>query len=177
MLFRNGGHLIDTICWFAGAEPEWVVGILDEEHRNHPPRYTGDGGRDPALDPGGNGLVSFQNGVRAFVNCSKGISGGGVELEVFCERGHLRVDDVSAEIVRVPEGGSSHERMRVAVPAIVTSLGETPAAIAELVACIEERRQPRYTAREARLAPAIILAMLQSNAAGHVPVQFPVEDV
>jgi predicted dehydrogenase len=126
MLFRNGGHLIDTICWFAGSEPESVVGILDEEHRHHPPRYAGDGGRDPALDPGGTGLVYFRNGVRAFVNCSKGIEGGGVELEVFCARGHLRVDDVSAEIVSVPQGGSSHDRTRTAVPALVTSLGETP---------------------------------------------------
>jgi predicted dehydrogenase len=193
MLFRNGGHLIDTVNWFVGAgsqagdsqggggaarnEPEWVVGILDEEHRDHPPRYAGDGGRNPALDPGGNGLVHYRNGVRAFINCSKGIVGGGVELEVFCERGHLRVDDIAASIVRVPEGASSHNRSWEPVPAVVTSLGETPAAIAELIACIEEGRPPRYTAREARLAPAIILAMLQSNAAGHTPVHFPVQDV
>lgn len=181
MLFRNGGHLVDTVNWFAGtsegATPEWVVGILDEEHRDHAPRYTGDGGRNPALDPGGNALVHYTNGVRAFINCSKGITGGGVELEVFCEHGHLRVDDVAAVIVRVPPGGSSHDRAWESVPAVVTSLGETPAAIAELIACIEEKRQPRYPAREARLAPAIILAMLQSNAGGHAPVHFPVKDV
>jgi predicted dehydrogenase len=177
MLFRNGGHLVDTITWFAGSEPEWVVGILDEEHRAHPPRYNGDGGKNPATDPGGNGLVYYKNGVRAFVNCSKGITGGGVELEVFCERGHLRVDDVSAEIVAVPEGGSSHDRMRRAVPSVVTSLGETPAALAELIACIEEQRQPRYTAREASIAPAIILAILQSNANASQPVRFPVKDM
>jgi predicted dehydrogenase len=177
MLFRNGGHLIDTICWFAGGEPVWVAGMLDEEHRAHPPRYAGDGGKDPALDPGGTGLVAFDNGVRAFVNCSKGITGGGVELEVFCARGHLRVNDVSAEIIAVPEGGSSHDRMSRPVPPVVTSLGETPAAIAEIIAAIEEGRQPRYTALEARWAPAVILAMLQSNAAGHQPVYFPVKDV
>jgi len=177
MLFRNGGHLIDTINWFAGGEPDWVVGILDEEHRDHAPHYTGDGGRDPKLDPGGTGLVSYKNSVRAFINCSKRMTGGGVELEVFCENGHLRVDDISASIVRVPPGGSSHNRSWEFVPAVVTSLGETPAAIAELIACIEEKRQPRYTAREARFAPAMILAMLQSNASGHAPVHFPVKDV
>lgn len=181
MLFRNGGHLIDTINWFAGttegATPEWVVGILDEEHRGHAPRYTGDGGKDPALDPGGTGLVHYTNGTRAFVNCSKGVTGGGVELEVFCERGHLRVDDIAAEIGRVPAGGSSHNRAWEPVPAAVTSLGETPAAFAELIAAHEEKRQPRYTAREASLAPAVILAMLQSNANGHAPVRFPLKDV
>jgi predicted dehydrogenase len=176
MLFRNGGHLVDTINWFAGGEPDWVVGILDPEHKDHPPRYAGDGGKDPRTDPGGTGLVRYQNDVRAFVNCSKGITGGGVELEVFCERGHLRVDDVSAAVVRVPPGGSSHDRSWEAVPSVVTSLGETPAALAELIACVEEGRAPRYTAREASFAPAVILAMLQSNAGGHAPVRFPVRD-
>jgi predicted dehydrogenase len=210
MLFRNGGHLIDTINWFAGAagrgqagaagqgqpgggdqgqasgagqggtatgEPDWVVGVLDAAHTDHAPRYTGDGGRDPALDPGGNALVYYKNGVRAFVNCSKGITGGGVELEVFCENGHLRADDVSGEIIVVPPGRSSHGRARTPVKPPVTSLGDTPAAIAELIASIEEGRTPRYTAQEARWAPAIILAMLQSNANGHAPVRFPIQDV
>ena len=181
MLFRNGGHLIDTINWFAGtaegATPEWVVGILDEEHRAHAPRYTGDGGKNPALDPGGTALVHYTNGTRAFVNCSKNVTGGGVELEVFCENGHLRVDDIAAEIGRVPAGASSHNRAWEPVPAAVTSLGETPAAFAELLAAAREKRQPRYTAREASLAPAVILAMLQSNAAGHAPVRFPIKDV
>ena len=60
---------------------------------------------------------------------------------------------------------------------MVTSLGETPAAIAELISAVEEKRQPRYTAHQARFAPAIILAMLQSNASGHAPVHFPVKDI
>jgi predicted dehydrogenase len=177
MLFRNGGHLVDTVNWFAGAAPDWVVGILDAEHAAHPPRYAGDGGRDPATDPGGSGLVRYENDVRAFINCSKGATGGGVELEVFCERGHLRVDDVSAFIGHVPAGSSSHQRSWAVVPATVTSLGETPSAIAELIACVEEGRAPRYTAQEASLAPAVILGMLQSNASGHAPVRFPIEDV
>jgi predicted dehydrogenase len=173
MLFRNGGHLVDTICWFAGAEPEWVVGVLDAEHRDHPPRYGGQGGRDPALDPGGTGLVHFQNGVRAFINCSKAMAGGGVELDVFCERGHLRVDDASVEIVSDGEYGRSYTPVR----APIASLGETPAAIAELVAAMDERRPVRYTPREAKPTTAILIAMLQSNAAGYVPVRFPVKDI
>jgi predicted dehydrogenase len=176
MLFRNGGHLIDTINWFAGGEPDWVVGILDEEHRDYPPRYAGDGGRDPATDPGGTGLIHYTNDVRAMVNCSKGIVGGGVELEVFCERGHLRVDDADAVIMRDAPARASHGRAWEAVPAVVSSLGETPAALAELIACREEGRAPRYTAREAIFAPAVILALLQSNANGHQPVSFPVVD-
>jgi UDP-N-acetyl-2-amino-2-deoxyglucuronate dehydrogenase len=177
MLFRNGGHLVDTVNWFAGAAPEWVVGILDNEHKDHPPRYAGDGGRNPALDPGGTGLVHYKNDVRAFINCSKGANGGGVELEVFCEKGHLRVDDVSAMIVHVPDSGSSsHDRAWIQVPSVVTSLGETPSAFAELIACIEEKRTPRYTAQEASVAPAVILGMLQSNANGHAPVHFPIQD-
>ena len=29
MLFRNGTHLIDAICYFAAADPEWVVAELE----------------------------------------------------------------------------------------------------------------------------------------------------
>src|SRR5207249_11250258 len=166
----------DTICWFADGAPEWIAGIVYAEHRHHPPRYQGDGGKDPATDPGGSGLIHFQNDVRAFVNCSKGMVGGGVELEVFCERGHLRVDDVALSIVRVPPGGSSHDRSWEAVPPVVTSLGETPAAIAEVIAAVEEQRPPSYTAHEAKRAPAVILAMLQSHANGHQPIYFPIKD-
>ena len=68
MLFRNGGHLVDTVNWFADAAPDWVVGILDPEHKDHPPRYNGDGGKDPRTDPGGTGLVHYQNDVRALIH-------------------------------------------------------------------------------------------------------------
>jgi predicted dehydrogenase len=175
MLFRNGTHLIDTICWFARSEPEWVVGILDEEHQQYGPHYAGDGGRDPALDPGGSGLVHFVNGVRAFINCSKRTAAR-LELDVFCEDGRMRVDDTAAEAWMVPPGSRAQMRMPLAIPHTVRA--DTSAAIAELIEAVERSGGETLSPpRAARTALAIILALLQSQAAGHVPVRFPVRDV
>ena len=63
MLFRNGTHLIDIATFFADGEPVWVSGFLDPGHEAYGPVYAGDGGRDPAFDPGGSELVKFNNGV------------------------------------------------------------------------------------------------------------------
>jgi predicted dehydrogenase len=195
MLFRNGTHLIDTICWFAtaggqgqataggrgqataggqgqaGSDPEWVVGVLDEEHAGYGPRYAGDGGRDPALDPGGSALVHFRNGVRAFVNCSKRARAR-LELHVYCEHGQVRVDDASAE-VWLP-AGRGLGRVPLAVP--LTERADTPAAIAGLIRAIEHGGETLSPAREARNVLAVILAILQSAVAGSAPVRFPVQD-
>jgi predicted dehydrogenase len=73
MLFRNGTHLIDGVCFFAESAPEWVFAELDPGFETYF-AYRGDGGRDPATDPGASGYIHFRNGVRAFVNCSKGQS-------------------------------------------------------------------------------------------------------
>ena len=174
MLFRNGTHLIDAVCWFAEGEPEWVVGVLDEEHQDYGPRYAGDGGRDPALDPGGSGLVQFDNGVRAFINFSKRTAAG-VALHAFAEKGQLRVDDVSAEVITPSEGSGSLSRRTV--PAPVTQNAEIPAYIADLIDAVETGREPISPPREALKALTIILGMLQSQAAGSIPIRAPVTDV
>ena len=96
MLFRNGTHLIDEVCYFAESEPAWVVGDLDDEHRDYPPRYAGDGGRDPATDPGATALIHFQNGVRALINASKQTMGN-FELDLVGETGRLRIGTHVAE--------------------------------------------------------------------------------
>lgn len=173
MLFRNGTHLIDTVCWFAGSDPEWAVGVLDEEHLHYGPRYAGDGGRDPALDPGGSGLVHFANGVRAFINCSKRTVAR-VELQVFAEHGRVRVDDTSGEVWSVPPGARSQSQAPLPMPH--TQRGETPGAIAELIEAVEQKRETISPPREARKTLAIILAMLQSQAAANAPIRFPVTD-
>jgi predicted dehydrogenase len=174
MLFRNGTHLLDTVCWFAGGEPDWVVGVLDEEHSSYGPRYAGDGGRDPALDPGGSALVHFKNGLRAFVNCSKRMHAP-FNVDVFCELGQLRLYDGSGEVwAPSTPGGSQLAGRPLAVP--LTRRAETPAAVADVIHAVEHGGDTLSPAREARKALAIIIAILQSSAAGGAPVRFPVQD-
>ncbi|MAG37000.1 MAG: hypothetical protein CL878_12260 [Dehalococcoidia bacterium] len=175
MLFRNGTHLIDTVCWFANSEPEWVIGQLDAGHENHPPRYAGDGGKDSALDPAGSGLVQFANGVRGFINCHKEMATPN-HVYVFAEHGRLLVDNNTAEAFIV--GENRNDVLRRVLPVPHTQRGDTPAAIAELIEAIEQGGIETISPpQEARKTLGIMLGMLQSNAADSAKVRFPVQDV
>ena len=175
MLFRNGTHLIDTVSWFAGGAPEWVIGVLDEEHPEYGPRYAGDGGRGPDGDPGGSALVQFDNDVRAFINISKRTASD-VEIEVFSERGRLRVNDRSAEVWRAPTDPQSQTFSHSVLPTPMTQRADTPALVADLIEAIEQGRETVSPPRAARRTLSIILAILQSQAAGNAKVRFPVDD-
>ena len=174
MLFRNGTHLIDTICWLAGSDPLWVTGALDPEHAGYGPRYTGDGGGTPALDPGGSGLIQFANGVQAYVTCSKRLSAN-FELDVFCEHGRLRINDNAGEIYPGPAAKRAWPHHPLPVPHAQREM--TVAALTEIVSCIEHGGETSSPPRAARGALAVILAILQSHATGNTPVHFPVKDV
>ena len=46
MLFRNGTHCVDAICYFADSTPEWVSAELEDGFGDYS-EYKGDGGHDP----------------------------------------------------------------------------------------------------------------------------------
>ncbi|MDP6108386.1 MAG: hypothetical protein QGI33_08130, partial [Candidatus Brocadiia bacterium] len=175
MLFRNGSHLIDAIAWFAGGEPEWVVGALDEEHQEYGPRYIGDGGHDEDLDPGGSALVQFDNGVRAFINISKRTAAE-LELDVFAEEGRLRINNQSAEVWEPLPDVLPPVMVSRTLPVPMTQRADTPAAIADIIQAIEQGRDTVSPPRQARKSLEIILGILQSQAAGTTPVRFPIRD-
>ena len=58
MLFRNHSHFLDLLCYFAESEPAWVVAELEPGFEAYGTAYRGDGGRDPATEPGVNAYVS-----------------------------------------------------------------------------------------------------------------------
>lgn len=175
MLFRNGSHMIDAVCWYAQSEPDWVIGVLDEEHGNYGPKYIGDGGKNPDFDPGGSVLVQFKNGVRAFINISKGTSAE-MELDIFTEKGRLRINNQSAEVWHpISEGVPITLTHRtLAVP--MTLRTDTPAAIADLINSIENGTKTCSPPEEARKSLAVILATLQSQSMGNIPIKFPIKD-
>jgi predicted dehydrogenase len=179
MLFRNGTHLIDIATFFADGEPVWVSGFLDPGHEAYGPVYAGDGGRDPAFDPGGSGLVKFDNGVLLSFVVSKQIQGdgGGWELSIDCEHARLRITEPGGlEIITEPETGTGGlSRRRVDLPRYKWTDGT--AAIDELIGMIEGvTTVSQSSPREARKTLAIILALLQSQANGNQPVVAPFTD-
>ena len=71
MLFRNGTHLIDGVCFFANASPVWVIAAHEQGFEDYGPVYDGKGGKDPQYDPGSTIIIEFANGVRGIVNSAK----------------------------------------------------------------------------------------------------------
>lgn len=172
MLFRNGTHLVDTVCFFAESDPRWLVAELDDEHSGYGPRYAGDGGRDPATDPGGSAYVHFENGVRAFVNASKGTSKN-FEIDLIGTEGRIRVGAEVAEWSRpYPDGRLGSGRLTVPQ----TTLSDAGAAITELIGLIERGGTPSSSGADGRRTLSILLGIVQSSADGGARVDFPISD-
>jgi predicted dehydrogenase len=75
MLFRNGTHLVDAVCYLANADPVWVIAAHEQGFEDYGIVYKGEGGKDPMLDPGSTVIVEFANGVRALINSAKNTPG------------------------------------------------------------------------------------------------------
>jgi len=71
MLFRNGTHLVDAVCYFANADPVWVIAAHERGFEDYGIEYKGEGGKDPMLDPGSTVIIEFANGVRGIINSAK----------------------------------------------------------------------------------------------------------
>jgi predicted dehydrogenase len=179
MLFRNGTHLIDAAVMWAESSPAWVTGFLDPGHENYGPFYAGEGGRDPALDPGGSALIRFENGVLASVFCSKSIYADTFSWEVvaYCEHGSLQITEPGGlEVMTMAKDGiDGRPRRSIDVPNYRWTDGT--AAIDELIAMIEGRATgSQASGRDSLRSLEIIFALLQSQANGNTPVTAPFTD-
>jgi predicted dehydrogenase len=172
MLFRLGTHLVDTVNFFVESEPEWVVAALDDGDAAHPPRYAGDGGRDPALDPGCSAIVQYRSGVRAFLNLSKGNVAVG-EWDVIGDKGRLRLGPFVHELwQQLDDGQIVHKPLF----ARVTTRSDLAAAVDELIGLVENGGTGSSTGEDGRRTVSILLGILQSSARGGARVGFPVAD-
>lgn len=170
MLFRNGTHLTDAICFFADGEPEWVSARFDDSFADYGPRYAGDGGHDPGTDPGVCAFILFANGVRAFYSGSQGVATG-FEIEVMGETGRIRLgNSVTAEI-------ETADGVQALSEASATVSGSA-AAIEELIALVEGRGTlPQISGpHDGRRVVELLVASVQSAAKKGAPVTFPLQD-
>lgn len=159
MLFRNGTHLLDTLCWFVGDEPAWLTGGGFEEL----------GLFDP--NPSGTALLGFRNGCRAFIDISKKALGE-FEIDCICEGGRLRVDRDGLHLTRHEEGlGLTYTQLP---PASGDSEGMAN-AMRDLIEAYEEGRPTRSTARDALRALEIITAVIRSHDRGGARIDWPLD--
>jgi len=167
MLFRNGTHLIDGLVYFADSEPEWVFGELDDEFADYY-SYRGDGGRDPAGDPGGSGYVHFKNGVRAFINASKGQMAASF-IEIIGEEGQLTLGGPS---VQLKKGGYSSNSLQI-LPSSNHMRADIPACIHEITEVMKNGGEVSCPGREGKKTVEIIVGMLKSQESGNDRIDLP----
>ena len=171
MLFRNGTHSIDAICFFAGSEPVKVFARLEDGFDDWD-KYRGDGGRLPEKDPGASGFILFRNGVRAFYNGSKDQLARyshqltGPEGQIFF--GH---NDRSATLVTL--GPKSGDFSRRHLQPDQLQVHGMLAGYRELIQVIENGGESGSSGREARKTVQIMVGFLKSNHEGSRLVDVP----
>ncbi|MEM7134000.1 MAG: Gfo/Idh/MocA family oxidoreductase [Chloroflexota bacterium] len=170
MLFRNGTHVVDTICFFANAEPQWVFAEL-EEGFDHFTEYKSDGGHDPATDPAASAYIHFANGVRAYYNGLK-VTMPGSQFELVCDQGRIEVSDQGVTVI---QGTSHYQWARANVPVDDYMQSYQLGAVAELIQVLEVGGTLISPATEARKTLEIMLAMLKSHELGNTRVNLPLD--
>jgi predicted dehydrogenase len=174
MLFRNTTHVVDMLCFLVGSDPKWLVAELDDQWNDYPPSYAGDGGKDPATDPGVSAYIHFQNGVRAFLNCSQ-MPVSYREWDVIGDKGRLRIGYQTAELWRLQEDG---QLAMTPLRPKYTTRADFTAALAELIDLVETGNATGGSSNgeDGRRTLSILLGILQSAAADSTRITFPIQD-
>ena len=172
MLFRNHTHAIDLINFLADSEPVWVWAELERGFEFYGTEYKGDGGNDPATEPGANYYIAYANGVRAYLTGVKDTVGPRDVGQPHrpagaCGRGPRGDPDAFG----VPRGHPDQAR-RHDHPATTAALdGRRDAGCdLDLVTAMDEGRDPASPPEAARTTVAITQAILESQARGNIKV-------
>ena len=174
MLFRNHTHAIDLINFLADANPVWVWAELERGFEEYGTAYAGDGGNDPATEPGANYYIAYDNGVRAYLTGMKDTVGLDTSVSLTGPEARLVVDLEGIRLHSVLPRGHPHETRRHR-----RSSGSSPrwtvagmqAAVLDLITAMDEGRDPASPPEAARQTVAITQAILESQARGNVKVQ------
>ena len=166
ILFRNGTHMIDMVCFLSGSQPAWVFAELDEGYENYWP-YQGDGGKNADLEPGCSGFIHFKNGVRAFYNGTKGMEcRGGFQLAG--TDGWFFINEDYYEL-------KTGDGIQTIVPPGQTYFNAA-ATVRDLIKVMENGGETISSPREARNTLEIMLGFLASQKNGNVRIDFPLDE-
>ena len=173
MLFRNHTHAIDLVDFLAESDPVWVWAELEPGFEDYGTAYAGDGGNDPASEPGGNYYIAYANGVRAYLTGMKNTIGLDTGVTLTGKDGRILVDLEGIRIHTV-----QHENIRTK-PGVTTIRPVTPrwsvagmqAGLQDLIDSMDEGREPASPPESARTTVAVIQAILLSQARGNVKVR------
>lgn len=174
MLFRNGTHLIDAVCFFADAEPRWVIAAHEQGFEEYGLVYDGKGGRDPQYDPGSTLIIEFANGVRALVNSAK-LTPQFSEYDLQGPGGRIVVSDQHCNVWTTagPQGNLETVSSETG-PAYAEPFGATLIpAVDEMARVIAGQTETSSPPERALHTLEIMLAALQSQARGNTRIDLP----
>jgi predicted dehydrogenase len=166
MMFRNGTHLVDTICYFADSDPKWVSAALEDGFDDFV-SYKGDGGHEPASEPSVSGYIRFRNGVRGiFAGGTKQSAGSKFRIQVVGTTGQVDFEGERADLV------VDDQRTPIQEPDWpVTGI---PLGIQELIKLVDEGGDPISPARAGHRVVEILIGFLESHRRGNVRVDLPI---
>ncbi|MDE0670693.1 MAG: Gfo/Idh/MocA family oxidoreductase [Caldilineaceae bacterium] len=169
MLFRNGTHTVDMICFFAESDPEWLTAALEPGFEGYG-EYLGDGGHDPASEPSANAFIQFANGVRAYYNSAKS-NFTGMQFELLLDDARIEVSD--RRTVVITSSGHLNWSYQDMVSDRAYAMVHQAGAVAELVQVLDHGGTLASPGTKARQSLEILLAMLQSHVEGNAKVAMP----
>ncbi|MCY3959054.1 MAG: Gfo/Idh/MocA family oxidoreductase [Chloroflexi bacterium] len=175
MLFRTGTHICDSISWFAGAQPLAVYALPEPGLEAYGPRYTGDGGHEPATDPALSVVIEFENGVRAFWNMCKTMPQV-FDIAIYGAKGCITGRTFPGDEISVTIDVGIHRLVEVPLARVQHTSGWFGGCVAELAQLVRGGGRPSSGGRQARTALEIMLAALQSQARGGVRIGWPIAD-
>lgn len=152
-LHTSTSHLIDLMCMYAGT-PLWVVG---EDPGGDIRNVHG------VDDPGGIGMVGFDSGVIGFVKgCSLSPGHYMSELDIMGEQGRIRVTDDGREVSvfefaeTTASPGSGFQSLVEVETSLPSENERMVDAVADIIDCIENKKQPQSCGRTSLSALKII---------------------
>lgn len=164
MLYRNGTHILDLMGYYAGSPPARVFARLEPGYDAFT-SYRGDGGHDPASEPGASAYIEYEHGVRGFYNGTKGQINH-IEWEVIGTGGRIRISNTVSELWTLDI--DTGEVVLRPFPLHVAMTAPMVKAYEELFEVLRHGGTTRSSARDARQVVSVIDAILRSNQAGGV---------
>ena len=174
MLFRNGTHTVDLISYFADSRPKWVIAAHEQGFEDYGTVYKGEGGKDPALDPGSTVIIEYENGVRAILNSAK-LTPAFHEIDLIGPSGRVLLDDKTSKrwLADKPEG-ELKEDPSFNYPGYPDFFGDALIpAVKELAEMILGNAVSSSPPERARDTLEIMLAALISQDQGNTRVSLP----
>jgi predicted dehydrogenase len=166
-----GTHFFDIISWVADATAESVMGVLDRGN-------TPDPGGPEYRDPGGYGVILFQNGVKAFIDASEN-SRLPSSIRFTGDRGEILVANEGGrtELWTLDEAGFGDGGMAMRqFPLAPRTQYPMLAAVDQIVQVLDGTLvTSRSTGRDGIAALEIVIAFHVSDRENSQPVKLPLQ--